>query len=747
MRRFLFLLLAACLVASGFTVIAESGDAPTASAATSCPPPASQLDNASFEAPVLTNNTYQQIKDALVPGWSTTASDQLIEIWKSGFNGVPAAAGLQFAEINATQVATLYQNIATTPGQTLTWSLSHRGRQGVDTMHVEIGTVGGVVNYTSGTISDGNTAWGRWTGTYTVPAGQYTTQFAFVADTTHGGNKSIGNFLDDISFGTPACVIAEKSVYPAGPANVGDTLTYVVGVTNQGGAATEDLTVTDIIPANTTYVSGSAAPSGSLSGSTLTLQPTGYSGVAGVLEAGATAYVSFQVVVGTGAANSTLHNTATVISDNGITVDTFSTNDAATPVAAAADVKLTKRFSSGTITSAGGNTMSFSVQNLGPNNATQVVVSDVIPASLILPGSLPSGCTSALSSGNTVLTCVVGNMTVNQTVSIDINMTAATTATPIQVFNTARIISQSYDPNPINDVSTAPLVIEPNNTAQLHIHKVAAPAATSAGSIAGWIITVQNSGSVATNASVTLSDVLTANSFDISSVTVTAAGNNQGSDPTVTCAVGTPLCTFPSGINAGNSYTVVISGVLDPSVPTGTEILNTATLSNGQSASATITANNIADVVVLKNLTTAPEAGAPLGYQVTVTNAGPSVAQNTVITDTLPAGTTLVQTPSGCTLSGQTLSCQLGNMDSGTTQTLFYLVNIPNVGGTFTNHVVATSQTPFLDSTTPEDSVTVTIPGLADTGAPESLALPVGIAMLVTGALLFTFTARRKRII
>ncbi|WP_298118936.1 DUF11 domain-containing protein [uncultured Aurantimicrobium sp.] len=747
MRRLLFLLVAACLIASGLTLIADTTQGTTATAATSCPPPASQLENESFEAPVLTTNTYQQLKDWDVPGWTTTASDQLIEIWKSGFNGVPAAAGLQFAEINATQVSTLYQEIATTPGQTLTWSLSHRGRQGVDTMHVEIGNQAGAVNYVSGTISDGNTAWGRWTGTYTVPAGQYITQFAFVADTTHGGNKSIGNFLDDISFGTPACVTATKSVYPAGPANVGDTLTYVVAVTNQGGAATEDVTITDAIPTNTTYVAGSATPTGTLSGSTLTMQPVGVSGVPGVIEAGATAYVSFQVKVGSAASNSTLHNTATVDADNGISVDTFSTNDAPTTVAAAADVQLTKKFAAGTVTSAGTVQMTFEVKNLGPSNATEVVLSDVIPASLTLPGSLPTGCTSAVSSGNTVLTCVAGNLTVNQTVTFTMTMTAATTSSQIEVFNSARISSESFDPNPINDFSTAPISIRPDNSGALKITKIAAPPATSGGSIAGWLVTVHNAGSVATNSAVTLADPGVAG-FTATNVTITAADNNNlTGEPTPTCTLGaTPLCTFPSGMNGGNSYVVVISGTLNANVATGTQVVNTATLSNGETANASITANNVADVVVLKNLTTSPEAGAPLGYQVTVTNAGPSVAVNTVITDTLPQGTSLVQTPSGCTVSGQTLTCQLGDMASGSNQTLFYQVSIPNVGGTFTNHVIATSSTPFLDSTTPEDSVTVTIPGLADTGSPQASALPLGIALTASGVVLTFLALRRRRV-
>ena len=743
MRRIVLLALALCLSVSGISVLSTSQAHDSASAATSCPPAVTELDNASFEAPVLSNNTYQQLNDALVPGWSTTATDHLIEIWKSVFNGVPAAAGLQFAEINATQNAALFQDLATTPGQTLTWSLSHRGRQGVDTMHVEIGAAGASANYSSGTISDGTSAWGRWSGSYTVPAGQYTTRFAFIADTTAGGNKSIGNFLDDISFGTPACVTATKSVYPAGPANVGDTLTYVVALTNEGGSATTNLSVSDVIPTNTTYVTGSATPTGSLSGSTLTLQPKGDSGVAGVLEAGATAYVSFQVVVGTAAATTTIHNTATVAANNGLSTDTFTTNDVSTPVAAAADVKLVKGFAGGLISSGGVVTMWFDVTNLGPSAATQVVISDVIPSSLTITGTLPAGCSTAVSSGNTVLTCVVGNMTVNQNTTLSVDVTAATTASQIEVFNTARISSQSYDPNPINDVSTAPLSIRPDNTGALKITKVAAPTSTSAGSVAGWIITVHNAGNAATTGPVTLTDSLPAGSFDISSVTLIPAPNNQGSDPSFTCSNATPLCTFPSGINAGNSYTVVISGTLGD-VANGTTVTNTATLSNGQSATATMTAANVADVVVLKNVTTNADAGQPLGYQVTVINAGPSNSENTVITDTLPAGTSLVSTPSGCSVSGLVLTCSLGTLAPGTSQTINYEVNIPNIGGTFTNHVVTTSDTPFLDAITPEASVTITIAGLADTGAPVSMALPLGLAMTLSGVVLFIWTLRRK---
>ncbi|NDB17700.1 MAG: hypothetical protein EB027_00170, partial [Actinobacteria bacterium] len=62
------------------------------------------------------------MSESNVPGWSTTASDQQIELWSSGFNGVPAAEGGQFAELNANMTSALYQDVATTPGTHVTWS-------------------------------------------------------------------------------------------------------------------------------------------------------------------------------------------------------------------------------------------------------------------------------------------------------------------------------------------------------------------------------------------------------------------------------------------------------------------------------------------------------------------------------------------------------------------------------------------------------------------------------------------------
>ncbi|MGI5226580.1 Ig-like domain-containing protein [Actinoallomurus sp. CA-142502] len=170
------------------------------------------LANGSFEAPPVASVDWN-IDDASTNpgvGWHTTATDHKLEFWRNGAYGVPSADGQQFAELNASQVSTLYQDLPTVPGTRLTWSLYHRGRLGTDVMRVLIGAPGSTVAQTptgasSPDISDDNTAWRHYTGVYVVPPGQTTTRFSFESVSATGGAPNIGNFIDGVAFGTPPC--------------------------------------------------------------------------------------------------------------------------------------------------------------------------------------------------------------------------------------------------------------------------------------------------------------------------------------------------------------------------------------------------------------------------------------------------------------------------------------------------------------------------------------------------------------
>lgn len=177
-----------------------------------------ELINGGFENPALAPATMEVIADASqtgasrrVEGWLTTAPDHLIELWASGFNGVASPDGGQFAELNARSVSTLYQDLSTDPGTTMHWSLLHRGRDGVDTMALNIGPEGKTVRQGS-PLADDNNDWGKHEGVYTVPDGQTMTRFEFESISAAGGNRSVGNFLDAIVFREPDALIKLRSL-------------------------------------------------------------------------------------------------------------------------------------------------------------------------------------------------------------------------------------------------------------------------------------------------------------------------------------------------------------------------------------------------------------------------------------------------------------------------------------------------------------------------------------------------------
>ena len=153
-------------------------------------------------------------------GWLTTAADNRIEIWQSGHTGVPSPQGAQFAEINATTSATLYQDITIDAAGLVDYSFRHRGRAGTDTLQVTItylgedGMFGGGddVQMDQKSFSTGNTAWvlyneqDKFT---SVANGNY--RFAYTALASASSDLSLGNFIDDVNFGV-ALPVPEPSI-------------------------------------------------------------------------------------------------------------------------------------------------------------------------------------------------------------------------------------------------------------------------------------------------------------------------------------------------------------------------------------------------------------------------------------------------------------------------------------------------------------------------------------------------------
>jgi uncharacterized repeat protein (TIGR01451 family) len=120
-----------------------------------------------------------------------------------------------------------------------------------------------------------------------------------------------------------------------------------------------------------------------------------------------------------------------------------------TVAAASADLSITK---TGPAT-AGSNsdiTYTISVSNAGPNSASSVVVSDVLPAGLTFVSATPS---QGSCSGTTTVTCSLGTM--NLSASATISLVAHTPINFSSFSNTATVSSATADPTPANNTSTA----------------------------------------------------------------------------------------------------------------------------------------------------------------------------------------------------------------------------------------------------------------------------------------------------
>lgn len=180
------------------------------------------LVDGSFEGYGIAAGTFGFRTDTSFAGWRTTATDHQLEIWGTGFNGVPSYSGRNFAELNANQVSTLYQDVSPiAAGSLLDFHFAHRGRQGVDVMRLTItdygidnafGTADDVVLFTR-TYSDGNTAWGFYTNPAPIVALGHAIRFAYQSVSATGSNPAIGNFLDAADFGVGVNAVPEPSTF------------------------------------------------------------------------------------------------------------------------------------------------------------------------------------------------------------------------------------------------------------------------------------------------------------------------------------------------------------------------------------------------------------------------------------------------------------------------------------------------------------------------------------------------------
>ncbi len=479
------------------------------------------------------------------------------------------------------------------------------------------------------------------------------------------------------------------------PVIAGDQLTYTLTVTNDGPSLATNVTVSDTLPGDVNFVSvdssqGAANQAGGV-----------ISGNLGDLAPGASATVTVIVGVPAGSTVTTVQNTATVTGAETDPNPNNNSSTATTDVNRNVDVRITKADSPDPVSVGGTLTYTLSVTNDGPSVATNVVVSDTLPAGLTFNSVDSTIGTGSFAGG--VVTVNVGTLQVAQAATITLIVGVNANA-PATITNTATVTVAENDTNPGNNTATTTTATQ--QLIDLVITKVDTVDPVIAGQDVIYTLTVTNNGpSNATG--VTVVDALP------NSLTFVSATPSQGSATNTGNNVNVALGNLANGASA----TVTIRATVNPDA-TGT-ISNTATVSGNETEtntanntdSETTTINRQVDLRVTKADTVDPViAGGQLTYTIIVTNDGPSTATNVVMTDPLPAGVVFVSasSSSGTVANNNgTVTANIGTLNPGASATVTINATVAGTArGTLTN--TATVTRTETDSNPNNDSATET---------------------------------------
>ena len=452
-----------------------------------------------------------------------------------------------------------------------------------------------------------------------LPTPSTVSQFISATSTDAQGDTS--EFSNDVTIGqaniadTGLSVVASPS-----PATLGGDITYTLTVTNNGPAPATGVTVTDVFPTSTNYVSSTSSQG------TAPIQNVG-SIIAnlGTIAPGGLATVT--LIVST-TATGTVTNTASVSSneiDPNTINNTVITN---TTVNIPADVGITLTAAPSPVIV--GDQLAYTIiaTNFGPGAATNVTVTDALPAGVSIL-TVASGQGSSTISGTTV-TALLGTLPSGVSTAVRIVVVPDTVGA---LSNTATATLDEIDPNPGNNTATIVTTVEA--AADLSVAITSDPEPVLVGQNLTYVVSVTNNGpSLATG--VSLTDLLPAD------VNFVSAAASQG-----TASAGTGDVVASLGdLDVGNTATLTIVVV-----PTVSEtITNQASVTaneldpdpNNNTASINSTVSP-ADVGVSIQADPSPVlAGDNLTYTLLVTNNGPATADNVAVTDQLPAGVTFV---------------------------------------------------------------------------------------------------------
>jgi uncharacterized repeat protein (TIGR01451 family) len=481
---------------------------------------------------------------------------------------------------------------------------------------------------------------------------------------TNGENQAKSSSVNDTVKGLPAFSFTKSvNLTAAGP---GDTLVYTLAYQNTGSASANATTITDNIPAGTTFVAASGG--GTLGGSTVTWN-------IGTLAAGASGSRTLSVRVNGPVAPGSITQVSNSASVACTEIGATASNTVATPISYPA-VALNKTADNASTTPGSTLTYTIVVSNGSGISATGAVLYDSIPANTtyLANSTTLNGSPAADVSGASPLVAglALGTITSSQPATVTFSVVVVSPlANGVKISNGART-TNTRETGVIRSNTVVTNVV---SSPVLSLSKSSALGGTAVpGVLITYTVTYGNSGTTTADA-VNIDDPIPANTRYV-------AGSVTGTGASFDAFENRIVVTRPS-INAGVSgLTFGFQVQVESPLPQGTTtITNTATAS--ASNAPTVNASASDDIVASSSFTLSKSApvvtilhGAPtpadtLTFTVGYAFNGSAIDDSVFLNDTIPSGMTYLSStlhglPSGSAV-GQVVSWNIGLITPGST--------------------------------------------------------------------------------
>lgn len=434
--------------------------------------------------------------------------------------------------------------------------------------------------------------------------------------------------------------------------------------------------------------------------------------------------------------------------DHGLAIDDVSATGVAVPAVAAADLTVTLADNPDPVVAGANLTYFATLTNNGPADAADATISLPLPATLTMVSVVSSAgatCTAPAVGANGTVSCTWAGATATgpgnaRTVTV-VARVPANTASGF-VFNAqTTVTSTTADPTPGNNLATTGTGVI--TAANLTMALTDSPDPVIAGNQLTYLATLTNVGpSDAQAASITL-PLPVGTTFV--SVMPSAGGACNAVSPVVCTWAG---ATAPAGVRSATIVALVAPATSGPLSATATAASTTTDPVPGNNTANAATAVNIsADLSVI--LTGSPNpvtAGTNLTYAATLSNGGPSDAQNVAVSLPLPTGTGFVSADPGaggtCTTptvgAGGTISCSWTGATAASVPRVLSAVVAVAASATGTLNATATASSSSPDTNTANNTSMVSS---AVTGSADLALTFTSSPAQVTPGLAITFVA------